>query len=62
MTDGMGEAPAVDWSLTAVLDTVTGAVPDREMLVWTSVRRTYGEVRERTFGLIAHLDEGVHRR
>jgi 3-oxocholest-4-en-26-oate---CoA ligase len=37
-----------DWSLPAVIDVVTEAVPDREMLVWTSVRRTYAEVQERT--------------
>ena len=34
-----------EWSLPAALDAVTDAVPDREMLVWTTVRRTYAEVR-----------------
>ncbi len=33
-----------EWSIPAVIDAVTEAVPDREMLVWTSVRRTYAEV------------------
>ena len=37
-----------EWSLPAAIDAVTAAVPDREMLVWTSVRRTYAEVQERT--------------
>ncbi|MBX6387942.1 MAG: AMP-binding protein [Frankia sp.] len=44
-----------EWSLPAVLDVVTDTVPDREMLVWTSVRRSYGEVRDRTRGLAAFL-------
>jgi fatty-acyl-CoA synthase len=39
---------AREWSLPAVLDVVTEAVPDRDMLVWTSVRRTYAEVALRT--------------
>src|SRR3954471_20261664 len=37
-----------EWSITAVIDAVTEAVPDREMLVWTTVRRTFAEVQERT--------------
>ena len=37
-----------EWSIPAVIDAVTAAVPDREMLVWTSVRRSYGEVQQRT--------------
>jgi fatty-acyl-CoA synthase len=37
-----------DWSLPGTIDAVTAAVPDREMIVWTSVRRTYGEVQDRT--------------
>jgi fatty-acyl-CoA synthase len=49
-----------EWSLTAVLDTVTDAVPDREMVVWSSVRRSYGEVRERTRRLGAFFrDRGL---
>jgi fatty-acyl-CoA synthase len=44
-----------DWSLPAVLDAVTAAAPDRDMLVWGPVRRTYAEVRERTRGLAGFL-------
>jgi 3-oxocholest-4-en-26-oate---CoA ligase len=43
----------MDLSIPEALDAVTGAVPDREMLVWTSVRRTYAEVQERTRRLAA---------
>jgi 3-oxocholest-4-en-26-oate---CoA ligase len=46
---------AADWSLAAVIDVVTEAVPDREMLVWGSVRRTYAEVQARTRRLGAYL-------
>ncbi|ONH27169.1 AMP-binding protein [Pseudofrankia asymbiotica] len=42
-----------EWSIPAVLDVVTGAAPDREMLVWNDVRRTYAEARDRTRGLAA---------
>jgi fatty-acyl-CoA synthase len=48
-TDGGG------WSIPAALDAVTDAVPDREMLVWTTVRRTYRDVQARTRGLAAFL-------
>jgi fatty-acyl-CoA synthase len=44
-----------DWVIPAVLDVVTGAVPDRDMIVWTSVRRTYAEVRDRTRRLAGHF-------
>ncbi|HEX5095970.1 MAG TPA: AMP-binding protein, partial [Acidimicrobiia bacterium] len=44
---------SADWSLPAALDAVTDAVPDREMLVWTSVRRTYADVQARTKRLAA---------
>src|SRR5688572_15733333 len=44
---------ANEWSLPGVLDVVTAAAPDREMLVWTSVRRTFAEVQERTRRLAA---------
>ena len=47
MADRTG-AVAPEWSLPAAIDAVTEAVPDREMLVWTSVRRTYAQVQERT--------------
>jgi fatty-acyl-CoA synthase len=42
---------SAEWSLAAAIDAVADAVPDREMLVWTSVRRTYAEVQQRTKGL-----------
>jgi fatty-acyl-CoA synthase len=42
-----------DWSLPGAIDAVTAAVYDREMLVWTSVRRTYGAVQDRTRRLAA---------
>src|SRR5262249_14408917 len=44
-----------DWSIPAAIDAVTAAVPDREMLVWTTVRRTYAEVQGRTRALAAHF-------
>jgi fatty-acyl-CoA synthase len=48
------------WSLPAALDAVSDVVPDREMLVWTSVRRTYAEVQQRTRRLGAFLrDRGL---
>jgi acyl-CoA synthetase (AMP-forming)/AMP-acid ligase II len=46
---------ANEWSLPAVLDVVTEAAPDREMLVWTTVRRTFAEVHLRTRHLAAFL-------
>jgi fatty-acyl-CoA synthase len=46
-----------EWSLPAVHDVVSAAVPDRDMVVWGDVRRTYAEVRERTRGLAAFLVE-----
>src|SRR3954470_17164205 len=49
-----------EWSLPAAIDAVTDAVPDREMLVWAQVRRSYAEVRERTRGLGAFFrDRGL---
>jgi 3-oxocholest-4-en-26-oate---CoA ligase len=44
-----------EWSIPAVLDVVTASAPDREMLVWTSVRRTFAEVQDRTRSLGAFL-------
>jgi fatty-acyl-CoA synthase len=44
-----------EWSIPAVLDVVTDAVPDREMLIWESTRRTFGEVATRSRGLAAFL-------
>ncbi|UGQ12535.1 AMP-binding protein [Yinghuangia sp. ASG 101] len=46
---------AGEWSVPAVLDVVADAAPDRDMLVWTTVRRTYAEVRERTRRLAGFL-------
>jgi fatty-acyl-CoA synthase len=37
-----------EWSLPGVLDVVTAAAPDRDMLVWTAVRRTFAEEQDRT--------------
>ncbi|MBL7622032.1 AMP-binding protein [Frankia sp. AgB1.8] len=56
--------PPTDWSLPALLDVITDAAPDREMLVWEDVRRTYAEVRDRTRRLGAFLRGrglGAHR-
>jgi fatty-acyl-CoA synthase len=44
-----------EWSLPAVIDVVTGCAPQRDMLVWTSVRRTFADVRDRTLALGAFL-------
>lgn len=41
----------IEWSLTAVNDVIADAIPERDMLVWGDVRRTYGEVRDRTQAL-----------
>jgi fatty-acyl-CoA synthase len=54
----------VEWSLSAVQDVVAAAVPDRDMLVFKDVRRSFGEVRRRTAGLARFLAEhglGAHR-
>jgi len=45
----------IEWSLAAVQDVLADAAPDRAMLVWNDVRRTYGEVAERTRGLAGFL-------
>jgi acyl-CoA synthetase (AMP-forming)/AMP-acid ligase II len=37
-----------EWAFSQVIDAIADAVPDREMIVWRDVRRTYEEVRERT--------------
>jgi fatty-acyl-CoA synthase len=44
-----------EWSLAAVNDVVATAVPDREMVVCESARRTYGEVVQRTMSIAAWL-------
>lgn len=49
-----------EWSLSAVQDVIARAVPDHEMVVCGGVRRTYGDVAERTRALAAFLsDRGV---
>jgi fatty-acyl-CoA synthase len=45
----------VEWSLAAAHDVVASAVPERDMLVFGGVRRSYGEVRRRTRGLARFL-------
>jgi fatty-acyl-CoA synthase len=45
----------VEWSLSAVSDVFAGAVPERDMLVFGGVRRSYGEVRRRSTGLARFL-------
>ena len=55
---------STEWSLPAVHDVLAGAVPDRDMIVWNSTRRTYGEVAERSRGLASFLvanDVGLQR-
>ena len=44
-----------EWSIPAVLDEVTAVAPDRDMIVWTSVRRTFAEEQDRTRRLAAFL-------
>jgi fatty-acyl-CoA synthase len=46
-----------EWSLPAVLDVITDAAPDREMVVWTTERRTFAEVRDRTRRLAAFFHQ-----
>ena len=49
--------PEKEWSLPAVLDVVTEAAPDRDMLVWASTRRSFAEVQRRTRRLAAFLHQ-----
>jgi fatty-acyl-CoA synthase len=44
---------STEWSLTAVNDVVSAAVPDRVMLICGSVRRTFRQVAERTTSIAA---------
>ena len=44
-----------EWSLTRVFDVVGAAIPDREMVVWGDVRRTFGDALARADALAAHL-------
>jgi acyl-CoA synthetase (AMP-forming)/AMP-acid ligase II len=48
-------APATQFTLAQVFDTVAGLVPDRECLVWRERRLTYAEVAERSRRLAAYL-------
>jgi len=53
-----------EWSLAAVHEVVSATVPDREMVVWRDVRRTYAEVRGRSAavaGALHHHGLGAHR-
>jgi len=53
-----------DWSLTGVFDVVGSTIPDREMVVWGDVRRTFGDVLARADALGAFLRErglGIRR-
>jgi acyl-CoA synthetase (AMP-forming)/AMP-acid ligase II len=56
--------PEKEWSLPAALDAVTEAAPDRDMLVWTTTRRSFAEVQRRTQRLGAFFHQrglGVQR-
>jgi fatty-acyl-CoA synthase len=46
---------AGEWSLAGLHDVIAAAVPDRDMVVCGDLRRTYGEVLERTRALAAFL-------
>jgi fatty-acyl-CoA synthase len=48
-------AVAGEWSLAQLHDVLADAIPDREMLICGSTRRTYAEVVERTRSLAAFL-------
>jgi fatty-acyl-CoA synthase len=53
-----------EWPLPAVYEVVAAAAPDRDMLVWKNVRRTYAEVAARTRSFAAFLQRrgiGVRR-
>jgi fatty-acyl-CoA synthase len=55
---------AVEWTLPGIQDVLATAVPERDMVVCGSVRRTYGDVASRTRGLAAFLAQrgvGLHR-
>ena len=41
--------------MNAVQDVLAEAIPDRDMLVWKDVRRTFGEVADRSKGLAGFL-------
>jgi len=52
-----------EWSFVAVHDVLAGTAPDRDMVVCGTVRRTFGEVAQRTKSIAAFLLErgvGIH--
>jgi fatty-acyl-CoA synthase len=49
-------APA-EWSFAAIHDVIAAAIPDRDMLVWGSTRRTFADVAARTTALASFLAE-----
>jgi fatty-acyl-CoA synthase len=54
---------AVEWSFAAVQDVVAESVPDRDMVVCDGVRRTFGEVAQRTKAIAAFFGSrglGLH--
>jgi len=53
-----------EWSLTRVFDVVGSTIPERDMVVWGDVRRTFGDALTRADALAAHLQApglGLHR-
>ena len=46
-----------EWSLSRVFDVVGDTIPDRDMIVWGDVRRTFGEALARADALAAALHE-----
>jgi fatty-acyl-CoA synthase len=53
-----------EWSLTRVFDVVGSTIPERDMVVWGDVRRTFGDVLSRADALAGHLRDhglGLHR-
>jgi 3-oxocholest-4-en-26-oate---CoA ligase len=53
-----------EWSLAAAHDAIAAAVPDRDLLVFGDVRRSWAEVQRRTVGLarfLAGRGLGAHR-
>jgi hypothetical protein len=37
-----------EWSLATAHDVVSAAIPERDMVFWGDVRRTYGEIAKRS--------------
>ena len=56
--------PTIEWSLPSAFDALAATAPEREVLVWKSTRRTYGDVVRRSRSLAAFLrrhDLGIRR-